>query len=437
MKYFNKLKNIVNKKLGKGSEGAIFRNMAKLATGTGIAKVLAVMTTPIITRIYLPEHMGVLSVFVALVGILLPFCTLRYTLAIPLPKNVGTATNLAYLSAISLLFVSLLIFLILLFSGTYLLNALSMGSLQPYWLLIPISVIGAGSYEILSNWAIRVKAFKVIAKTKVWQQVLGSTVKIGAGLLGMKPLGLLMGQVVLEAGGVMSLFRIFREKMRENIRFVTKNRIIFLAKYYSEYPKYRLPSQFLLVLATKMPLLFFAWRYGADTTGQLGLALTMVAVPIGLFGNSTGQAYYAEIAKIGRKFPREIYELTNKLLKKLFIVSLPFFFGIVFFGPILFQLIFGTIWKESGVYVSILALYLLTQFISAPTINVFNVFNKQKTFLVINSLRIILIFAICIVVFYMNYSPKFFLYIYTSVLSLYYLFVTKLTLSIIKSEFKE
>ena len=45
---------------------SIFRNMAMLASGTGVAKVIGIVSVPIITRIYLPEHMGVLSVFTAL-----------------------------------------------------------------------------------------------------------------------------------------------------------------------------------------------------------------------------------------------------------------------------------------------------------------------------------------------------------------------------------
>ena len=42
--------------------GSVFRNMTKLATGTGLAKLIGYLTTSVKTRIYLSEHFGVVQV---------------------------------------------------------------------------------------------------------------------------------------------------------------------------------------------------------------------------------------------------------------------------------------------------------------------------------------------------------------------------------------
>jgi hypothetical protein len=42
--------------------GSVFRNMTKLATGTGLAKLIGFLTAPVITRNYLPEHFGVVQI---------------------------------------------------------------------------------------------------------------------------------------------------------------------------------------------------------------------------------------------------------------------------------------------------------------------------------------------------------------------------------------
>jgi O-antigen/teichoic acid export membrane protein len=414
--------------------GSVFRNMAKLATGTGLAKLIGFITAPIITRIYLPEHFGMLSVFVALAALLVPFGTLRYSMAIPLPRHDGAAINLAVLSVILLFCFSVFAFFFFWLFSPVVLGVLSMEQLLPYWWLLPMVIAGAGMYELLTNWAIRERAFKSLAKTQVWQQVLGASVKIGLGLLGFKPVGLLIGQIFSEAGGVVSLLRSFFKKFSANIRHVSKKRMQFFIRRYFDFPKFRLPSQFLLVIAIKAPLLYFAWQFGADTTGQLGLALTILALPINLLGQTTGKAYYGEIASIGRKNPDRIYNLTKSIIKRLFIVSILPFLALFLFGPSLFQFVFGDIWSEAGTYASILAVYLLSQFIASPLVNVFNVFEKQKMYLTLNSVRIVILFIIFILSYTLELSPSHTIIIYSLVLTLYYLYISFMVFMVIYKE---
>ena len=179
--------------------------------------------------------------------------------------------------------------------------------------------------------------------------------------------------------------------------------MIFALKRFADFPKYRLSSQFLLIVSTKAPLLYFAWHFGPETTGQLGLALTMIALPMTLFGQTTAQAYYAEIAKIGKKNPEKIYNITKNITKKLFLVSIPPFLILLIGGPWLFQFVFGEIWREAGVFASILAIYLLSQFVDSPIVNALNVFEKQGYFLQINIVRCVII----LVVFFLSFVFKF------------------------------
>lgn len=412
---------------------SILKNMAVLATGTGIAKVIGVISIPIITRIYSPEHLGALSVFIAIAAMLIPFGSLRYVVALPLPRHDALALNLAVASFGFLVIVSLLSIILLAFTAEPIMNLLSMPILITYWWLLPIAIFGAGLYEILNSWATREKAFKLIAKANVWQTILGEGTKIGLGLLGFKPLGLLAGHVVKQSAGIYKLSQILLNKLKIHKAKITKQRIIFLIKRYRDYPKYRLPSQFLLVFATQSPLLFSAWLYGAEVTGQLGLALMALALPIALFGNTTGQAYYAEIAKLGRKQPEKILQITKNITIKLFIVSIPPFLILLFFGPWLFQFVFGKEWEQAGLFASILAIYLMIQFASSPIVKVLDVFEKQSMFLQINIVRTIGIVIIFITAYFLNLTVVETLYAYTFALSAHYLFTIYSIYNVIKS----
>ena len=403
------------------SINAIFRNMFLLASGHGLARVIAFAATPIITRIYLPEHMGVLSVFIALASLLSPLDTLRYALALPLPKHDGAAVNLFVLCTLILGFVFLLIFFLFGLLAPTLFDMLSMGSLLPYWWLVPLAVGGAGVYELLSNWAIREKAFRPIARTSIWQSSLGATVKIVLGVLGLKPLGLLIGHVFSQAGGFLTLARSFYPKLKAGFPRVSWRRLALLGRHYADFPKYRFPSQLLLVLSQKLPLLFFSWKFGSTTTGHLGLSLMTIAIPFSLIGQTTGQAYYSEIACIGRKTPKRSRRITKGIIKRLVLISsLP---CIVLFaaGPWLFQVFFGRDWHRAGDFTRILAVYLFAQFIYTPIANgVLNVFEKQSFVLLLNLSRVLLIFGAFFVAFHLGTGPETTLLLYSLTLSLQY-----------------
>ncbi|MDD2520889.1 MAG: hypothetical protein PHR34_08055, partial [Kiritimatiellae bacterium] len=109
---------------GSGPLAAIFRNMALLTSGAMLARVVAAGSAPFITRIYTPEHMGVLSVFASLAAMLIPFVTLAYSTAIPLPKRDGMALNLAVLCGALLLTISPLVLVFFLLFSEPVLQAL-------------------------------------------------------------------------------------------------------------------------------------------------------------------------------------------------------------------------------------------------------------------------------------------------------------------------
>ncbi len=416
-----------------GAENAIFRNMAKLAGGDGLARIIGLLTTPVITRIYLPEHLGVLSVFVAIVSLMGPLGTFRYSLAIPLPKKDGVAANIVFLSLIILGLTTLLSFLTFLLFGSQILTLFSMQQLIPYWWMIPLAFAGTGVYELLSNWAVRIRAFYPLARTKVWQKTLGAGTKIGLGLMGLKPLGLLIGQMITQTGGVVYLIRAFFRGFSENLIHVTRHRIKFVGKRYADFPKFRAVSNFLLTFGARAPLLYFAWQFGAEVTGQIGLALLMLSLPVTLIGTTTGKAFYAEIARIGKKKATEVLGITKSIAKKLFIVSFIPFIILLLLGPWLFGIVFGSQWHDAGVFASILAVYLLAQFIYNPIGDgIFNVFEKQSAVLIIETSRLMLTLLVFFLAYYMALNPFETIAIYSAALTIHYSFATFVVFRIIK-----
>ncbi|MDR2887506.1 MAG: hypothetical protein LBV26_05840 [Bacteroidales bacterium] len=432
MQFSVKIKNKLKRSIDNKAERSILKNIVKLIAGDGIARVIGFITTPIITRIYLPEQMGILSVFVSLLALMAPFSTLRYSTAIPLPRNDRMSFNLTALSFIILCGTTVLIFAIYPFCGKLLLSNLSAIQIHRYWYIIPIAYFAVGLYEILTQWALRKKQFAAIARTKVTQKLAGATGKIVLGLCGLKPFGLLAGEMLTQMGGVIYLLRTFIADFRQNIRYLKKSLLRFSGLYYIDFPRYRLPSSFLLVFSAKMPLLYFAWKYGAEITGQLSLSVTMLSIPVTLVCASVGKAFYAEISTIGRKAPEQIYSLTASIMKKLFLFSFIPFIIIFISGPWIFKIIFGEAWLQAGVFARILSFCLLMQFVYSPISDgIVNVFNRQNTILVIEIIRTSIITAIFLLSYFMQLTAISTLVIYSAGLAIHYIIATGIIFQII------
>lgn len=395
--------------------------MVVLATGASFAKMLGILAMPIITRIYTPEHLGVLAMYTALVALLVPLATLRYSFALPLPQNDRIASNLAALCFILLLITSFLVFLILLFFSDQLLKQLNMSYLLPYWWLLVLGFFSTGFYEILTQWATREKAFKTLAKTQVWQSALGAALKVILGIFGIKPLGLLLGQLVTQAGGGLLLAFSFFKKFKENYKYLCRNKIVFLLKFFSGFPKYRLPSQFLLVLAIQAPLVFSTWHFGIEATGQLALALMALALPVALLGQTMGQAYYAEIARIGKSQPKKLTQVTKQVVKNLFMLGLLPCLMLTLFAPGLFEIAFGQQWREAGELAKILSIYIVFQFASGPVASVFSVLKKERLYLYINLARVVFVFLSLFFSFYFYFDFKAYVLLYSILVAVSYI----------------
>jgi len=416
----------------KKTKHTVFKNMAVLASGAVVARVIGLASIPLLTRIYTPENFGVLSVFMATLAMISPFATLRYSVAIPLLRNHAIAANLLAITIVILCLVSILSLIIFSFFSIEIFQMLSLDNMIEYWWIFPIAIFGSGLYEILKSWFIRQKNFKILAKTDIYVAFSGSIIKIGMGLIGYKSMGLLIGGAFVGLIGSAALLLKSYNSLKVYKKFLRLSRIRLLFLHYSEYPKYRLPSQFLLVLSIQAPFLMLTSFFGTEVVGQFSLALMVLNTPIALLGSSMGQAYYAEIAKIGKKQPSAILQITKDVVKKLFLFSLAPFFLLLLMAPLLFSWIFGEVWYMAGEFARALSVYLVAAFISAPLVNVFSVFEKQFLLLKLNIIRIIVLTVMFSLSYLLDLNSMQTILLYSVTMFLYYSYINYMVFKVIK-----
>lgn len=379
---------------GRGSTGSVVRHMLVLAAGSGAAKAVGLVTAPVITRLYSPEQYGLFMLFMASIALLAPLGSLRYSAALPLPRHERSAV--ALLCACFMLLAGFVVLLAVLFSfwAEPLFGLLSARALVPYWPLFLLAVASAGLYEILTNWSLRRKAFRTMVKAEVSQALLGSTFKIALAMAALQRIGLFVGHVIAQWTACLLLAASAWPAARRHLRRPVLRLSGRMVARYRAFPTYRLPSQLLLNFGQQAPLLFVSAIYGTAMAGQLGLALMALAIPLALIGQTTGQAYYAEIARIGPGNPQRIREISRGVMLRLLCLGAVPTVVLLASGPWLFPLVFGAKWHDAGVFASILAVYLLAQFVANPLGHALNVFDKQHIYLRLNVVRTLMVVAV-------------------------------------------
>lgn len=220
-------------------DNSLFKNILKLISGEGIGRIIGFIAAPFITRLYTPSDFGLLAVFTSICALCYPFCTLRYTLAIPLHSNEKIGVNSLAACLFMLVINTLFISIVFAFFHLQILSLFSSESIDAFWCFIPLAFFFYGISEVLSYYSTRYRDFSTIAKVTVVQKVIGTLTKIVFGLFHSNVIGLLIGNILAESGGLTLYIRSYWKRLKEDAYYVTRRKIVFVLKRYKDFPLYR------------------------------------------------------------------------------------------------------------------------------------------------------------------------------------------------------
>ncbi len=397
-----------------------FAKSVLVITGSTVAtQLLNMIFSPIITRIYLPEEYGVLALLSSILAIL-SFPSLRYEMAIPIAKEDDEAINVVALSAIILILFSVILTAILIFQGEQVLALFGATELSDYKYFVPLGVFLIGFHQILIQWMYRRKGFTLISKTRVAQNLVGNITKTGAGFLGLGVNGLLLGKIISQSASIIPLTKYVVGQEKRLFRKINGKNMVRSMKRFKAFPIYQTPSTFLSMFKNQLPVFSLA-LYGSHVVGLYGLANTIVKLPMTLVGHSVRNVFFAEAASIGKGNPQKLKALTNKLQTKLIVLGLFPLVALIAFGPQLFTFVFGSSWYGSGVLARFLALAVYADFIFSPVSRVYEVLERQKEKMIVDTIGLLLVFLAFVLARFLSDSANFAIALYSVAMSISYL----------------
>ena len=362
------------------------KSVLALVGGSTVAQALSFLLSPIQTRLFSPEVFGELSVFTSITGVVGAIICLRYELAVVLPKEDDESFALLKLSWLFAALVSGVTLIVFGFFRTQIYMQFNALALTRYWYYVPITLLLMGIIQSANYWLTRKRQFTVLSYNKVLPVLVGYMISIGLGLAGNRALGARLFSTL--AGNIINIAVIawvIVPEMRMKGR--KKFRTIELIKKYKNFAIYDIWGSSINNLSWMIIPILMNYYFGSFAAGQYSIGLRVIQLPISIIGASVGQVFMQSASE--KRNTRELYPYTIKIIKMLFLYTLPFALLIFFFGKILFKIAFGDKWEIAGLYAQILSPWAMIWFLSNPISSLYSVLQKQNIHLIIAIINLI------------------------------------------------
>lgn len=357
-------------------------SIIKIAFFTVLTQLMLVLASPILTRIFSPESLGVLALFTTVSSIIGSISCFRLELAIPLPESEGEGYQIYLISVLTSMIVSVLIFTIIFIFKTPLLQYPFFQPLSNIFYFIPFTICMVGIISATNYLFIRKKYFTLSAFTSFIIAVVTITLQILLPfILSSEPFVLVIGKNFGMLAGILIivilLFKLFRNQIRFDLRGSYE-----LCKRYKNFIQYDIGATLLNVVSWNLPALILNYFFTTTIIGYYSLAFMVIQAPMGIVGNALNQVLYQKTAEDKNK-GKPSSELIFYGLKKIVGITLIPSLTIFLFGQVIFSIIFGQTWEEAGLYAQILIIWGFFWFISSPFSSIIYTHEEQMKGLLI------------------------------------------------------
>jgi len=355
------------------------RNVNILSIGAIISQGIAILATPILSRMFSPNDYGLLALFSSVFLITANIVTLSYPIKIILPKKDLESEQIVLISIFLSVCVGSCLLLLTYTLPNSLISAIGLKNLGN-WLSVSIIVgILLAIINTLNYWLNRNSLYKIIASLQIAQSIILTSFSLIMGFFSIEN-GLIFSQIFTFSILVI-IFILFSGLKFNNYHFIGLNHI---AKKHEDAPKYLYPANLLDVISLQLPFLLITIWFSQEMTGFYRMAYSFLNVPATIVGSATAQIFYQRFNQIWPN-AKMAKILLIKTWLMLFFFGLPLFLIIAIWGNKIFIFFLGANWGTAGHIASILAAMSLFSLLHSPT---------STTFLVIGCERLLLIFSL-------------------------------------------
>lgn len=350
-----------------------------LTTGTVLAQAIGYLISPILTRIYSTEEMGDMGVYLRAIGFIAALGTVRYEMALPLPKNDSHSYLLYKVSlkiAIYILIACTILGVLFLFTQPFSWGQVGFVSLTLLGSLVMVFI------NLGTNWAIRKKQFRVISISKMINAISSNGLRWLFGLIGFGSFGLILATFLGFLLSSFSFLKDFKSLNANYKHYESPGKTAVLLSEYKQFPLVSLPHVLMDLGRDLLIASLIIYFFSKDVFGSYNHSYTILRLPLMVIGTSIGQVFYNRCSEIVNE-GKSIYPLIKKTMLILIALSIVPFGLIFIFGEPLFGFVFSATWRESGYFSEIMTPWLMMNFIISPVSSIPMILNRQKEYFII------------------------------------------------------
>ncbi|HDG4653736.1 TPA: type 8 capsular polysaccharide synthesis protein Cap8K [Staphylococcus aureus] len=346
---------------------------------SGIAQVILIITTPIITRLYSPTEFGEFTIFSNIAMILIPIINARYDLLIVNTKNDRSANILSQISFL----ISLLILLILI--PIFAISAWLYPNFILDFIFIIIMLFLVSLTNIFTNYLNKERKYKVLSLIDVFRAGSMALLQIIFGLLALGSLGLIIGFSLSYIAGITLGYKTFKKHFNI-VRDKEETKALFLEN--KNQLVYSTPSILLNSLSFSVVVFFIGILYTNTEVGIYGMAIRVLGIPVTIISLGLSKIFMQQ----ANDYYIEYGNFRNLLLKFssiLVIVSIILYVPLYLFSEELVNILLGHSWVDAITVIKIvIPLFVIRLIVSTVSLSVI-VLQKQQLELILQALFLI------------------------------------------------
>lgn len=378
MKRLSRISIRLKGSFNKLSNPSFASDVLKLVGGTAFAQVLAVIVSPVLTRLYGPEAFGIVAIFMAITGIISVMACLRYEQAIMLPERDEEAINLLGLSLLISATLGLFLLPVLWLGKEPLLRLLNAQVVAAYIWLVPLAVFLSGAFMALNYWNSRTRRFGRLSLARINASISTTGAKLGAGLMGYPTGESLIGAGIL--GSAISTMvlggQIWRDDHKILLESICPKGMMEGLRRYKKFPIIDSWSELLNSISWQLPVFMLSAFFSPTIVGFYAFCNYVLQLPMSFIGGSISQVFFQRAAEA--KANGTLSSLVENVFQVFVTLGLVPLLMLTLIGKEIFIIFFGASWAEAGVYAQILSIWTFFWFISSPLSTVYYVLEKQE-----------------------------------------------------------
>lgn len=346
---------------------------------SGIAQVILIITTPIITRLYSPAEFGEFTIFSNIAMILIPIINARYDLLIVNAKNDRSANILSQISFLISLLILLILIPILAISAWLYPNFI----LDFIFIIIMLFLVSLTN--IFTNYLNKERKYKVLSLINVFRAGSMALLQIIFGLLSLGSLGLIIGFSLSYITGITLGYKTFKKHFNI-VRNKEETKALFLEN--KNQLVYSTPSILLNSLSFSVVVFFIGILYTNTEVGIYGMAIRVLGIPVTIISLGLSKIFMQQ----ANDYYIERGNFRNLLLKfssTLVIVSIILYVPLYLFSEELVNILLGYSWVDAITVIKIvIPLFVIRLIVSTVSLSVI-VLQKQQLELILQALFLI------------------------------------------------